>query len=351
MEVGQHGKCSLMLIANNNNWKDRSDTNFINGFSDKELEYLCDINHYSRYKLPFLFWTTEIYGFGKCYRKWLNIPNFIPIPFYGDHGVDLSGDLALHEKNNRSRFHLTWNKFRYENKDNINFKKLIYITNPWVIYRKKNNIQPKENRNGTIIFYSHTNVGIEFENDNHDNYFNELKNLDSKFMPFVICLHMHDVQKGLHKKLRKYGFPIVTIGNSLNPNFVDRFYDMIINFKQATSNKIGSQLFYCTELGIPYFLYGETPKLINYSEKNIPLGLVTTFDPIGEKLTKLIRDTFSKHEDSVTTDQIQVTTSILGLDSKVSKQKVLFFLIIESIRLIPDYLLLLFKITKNKINK
>jgi hypothetical protein len=350
MVVGQHGNYSNMLI-DKNNWINRSNTNFFNGFSDDELEYLCDISNYSSLKLPFLFWTTEIYGFGKCYRSWLNIPNFIPIPFYGDHGVDLSGELALHEKSNKSRFHLTWNKHRYENKLNNDFKKLLYITNPWVTYRKKNNVKPKDKRYGTLIFYSHTNVGIEFEDDNHDNYFDELKNLDSSFSPFVICLHMHDVRKGLHKKLRKYGYPIVTVGNSLNSNFVDRFYDLIINFKQATSNKIGSQLFYCTEIGIPYFLYGEPPSLINYSEINIPLGKVQNFDQTSDYLTQIIRNNFITYKSTITLEQQKITTNILGLDSNITIKKIKFLFVLELLRLFPYYVLMILKAILKKIKK
>ena len=347
MEAGRHGNTIIMLI-DKNKWILGSNTNFYKGFSDEELIYLCDIKTYSKNNIPFLFWTTEIYGFGKCYRDWLNFPSFLPIPFYGDHGVDLSGDLALHEKNNKSKIHLTWNKFRFENKANSNFKKLLYITNPWVLYRRKQNIQLKDNRHGTIIFYSHTNIGIEFENDNHDSYFDDLSKLDPKFAPFVICIHMHDVNKGLHKKLRKYNYPIITVGNSLNQNFVDRFYDIIINFKYATSNKIGSQLFYSTEIGLPYFLYGEPPSLINYTEINIPLGKVKSFDPISENLTNEIRNSFCKPQQMITIEQKNLTTKILGLDSKININKLKYYFIIESLRLMPHYLVLIIKITLNK---
>ncbi len=40
----------------------------------------------------------------------------------------------------------------------------------------------------------------------------------------------------------------------------------------ATSNLIGSYTGYAIEMDIPFFIYGEPPKLINYADSNVPLG-------------------------------------------------------------------------------
>jgi hypothetical protein len=299
--------------------------------------------------MPILFWPTEIYSFGKCYRDWLGVSKLLPIPFYGDHGVTLSNSLSNHEVNNNSNYHFTWNKYRFENHNNHKSKKLIYITNPWVIYRRKNNINLKYNRKGTIVFYSHTNIGIDFENENHDEYFIELNKLGSEFKPLVICIHMHDINKGLHKKLRKYGFPLITIGNSLNTNFIDRFYETISNFKQGTSNIIGSQLFYCTEIGLPYFLYGDQPVLINKSDENIPLGKMRNYDNLSEFLTNEIKNNFSKFSPKISNEQQNIITPLLGLDSINNKQKILSLYKIEILSQFPYYLKIIFMILIKKI--
>jgi hypothetical protein len=93
-----------------------------------------------------------------------------------------------------------------------------------------------------------------------DSYFKKLQNLPDEYSPIVISMPMHDINKGLHKLIRKFGFPLITAGNTSSPFFVDRFYDLATQFKHATSNSIGSQLFYCSELGMDYFLYGDSPK-------------------------------------------------------------------------------------------
>jgi len=133
---------NINLLDKHNNWLDNSISFFTNGFSDIQLENLCSLKRII--KSPIMFWSTELYGFGKCYREWLGISKFFPIPFYGDHGVDLTGILHPHEINNKSKYYLTFSKTRYENLDNHKFKKLLYIQNPWITYRKQKKIELKK---------------------------------------------------------------------------------------------------------------------------------------------------------------------------------------------------------------
>ena len=325
---------------------DKIENVIFNGYTDVELEMLCKKRET---KIPTLFWTTELYGFGKCYREWLGLSKLLPIPFYGDHGVTLSNNLFNHEIDNKSCYHLTWNKYRYENPKNHILKKLIYITNPWITYRKKKKFTLKKDRKGTIVFLSHSIIGIDLEDENNDKYFNELNKLDNDLKPLVICIHMHDINKGLHKKLRKYELPLITIGNSLNSDFVDRFYDIISNFKHATSNSIGSQLFYCTEIGLPYFLYGDRPVYFNKSDENMPKGKMTYYDNNTEILSKEIIMSFSKFSQSITEKQQNLTISLLGLDAMDNKERIISLYKYELFKFFPYYLKLIFFSLNSKI--
>ena len=64
-----------------------------------------------------------------------------------------------------------------------------------------------------------------------------------------------------------------------------------------------------------------------------------------------IRNIFSKPEEIITNDQKKLTTLILGLDSRINSNKIKYYFIIESFRLLPHYLVLILKITLNKLKK
>lgn len=205
-------------------------------------------------RLPWLFWLTALYSFGRCYRLWLNWPAVLPVPVYGDHGVALSGEFERHEINNKAAYYLSWYNERVNSIKKYNQKQIIYITHPWVIYRRMAGYNfLRESAKGTIVFCPHSIDGVEIIDYDWDNYFHELKSLDVNYKPIVICMHRHDVVKGYHKNIRKYNIPIVSAGETSSPLFVDRFYDIVSNFRYATSPTGGSELFYCEEMGIRYF--------------------------------------------------------------------------------------------------
>ena len=64
MEGGPHGKYISMILDSNNNWICDSNNFFLDGFNDSQLESLCHMKR--SIKAPVFFWTTELYGFGKC---------------------------------------------------------------------------------------------------------------------------------------------------------------------------------------------------------------------------------------------------------------------------------------------
>lgn len=66
-------------------WPNYEDINPFEGFDDAYLEYICsekvDTGIKSNFaRLPALFWPTELYSFGRCYRLWLKWPDILPIP-------------------------------------------------------------------------------------------------------------------------------------------------------------------------------------------------------------------------------------------------------------------------------
>jgi hypothetical protein len=138
---------------------------------------------------------------------------------------------------------------------------------------------------------------------------------------------MHDIKAGLHKELRRHGFPLVTAGNALSTNFVDRFYDLVKDYAYATSQTWGSQVAYCVELGVPYFFMGERPELLNISDKNLPKGVAPQYwDEFHEEYMRKAESLFSVPVDSVTEEQRTFVETILGFDSRLNRWQVSWIL-------------------------
>lgn len=290
------------------------------GFSDDELEMICDwgLRGYDAtlpYRSPVqIYWPVELYSLGRCYRDWLNLPNWCPLPLYGDHGVAYIGNLAPHERQSKPLVHLTWSKDRFNSLAEKEEKRILRIPHPWITFRRKVGLKRQEEAQGTLIFYSHSNTGIEIVDYDWESYFSSLMNLPQEYHPLVICMHRHDVEKGYHKKVRDYNIPIISAGETSSPYFVERFYSMISSFNFATSNSGGSELFYCHEFGIPYFIQGNKPTYVNFSHNQIPTGVLRPADSVAERTQEKKRQLFSEFPPHMSSEKDQFVTDILGLD-------------------------------------
>lgn len=145
------------------------------------------------------------------------------------------------------------------------------LTSPFVWYRKHKGIKQIPNANGTIVFPTHSTHFISVEQDWID-YIKKLKELPAKYQPVSACLYFMDVQKDLHKIFEENGIETFCAGTWLDDKFVDNFYDIIKNFRYASSPSPGSHLFYCVELGLKFFIYGNEPEYLNFLDENSPVG-------------------------------------------------------------------------------
>ena len=295
------------------------------GMTDAELEFACKAKIiWSRVRI---YWTSEMSSFGKCLRYWAKYPRVLPLNVYSDHGVGLFSQLFPHELDNQANVHFTWHPMKEQRYKNLANKKVIQITHPWVSYRRLRGITRSKTPRGTLVFYMHNTKTLKWEGHDTEEYFEKLRELPDKFQPVVLCLHTHDINAGLHKELRRHGFPIVTAGNTAITNFVDCFYELIKNYAYGTSQAYGSAVAYCVEFGIPYFFLGETPKLINNGDKNIPHGEVPGYyDEFHEEYGKKAEELFRVPVDTVTDEQRSFVESLLGLDSQITRWQVLWIL-------------------------
>jgi hypothetical protein len=314
------------------------------GFSDDELELICDwgLRGYDKclqYKSArWIYWPVELYSFGRCYRDWLNLPSWIPLPLYGDHGVNCRGELDSHELTSKPKVYLTWFKGRAENLAERKEKNVLRITHPWISYRRKYDLKKKNDACGTLIFLSHSNDGIEITNYDWGSYFDELKKLPDEYQPLLVCMHRHDVSKGYHKAIRKYNIPIVSAGETSSPYFIDRFYDVLSNFKYATSNTGGSELFYCEEFGVKYFIAGKNPAFLNNGDYRLPEGEDELESQMQDAAVAKKRELFCRFPPVPNVHKVEFVRDVLGLDVNIeeSRYQLKKYLIIEYFRHIPE---------------
>ena len=294
------------------------------GFSDEELEQLSVSSLYEHGLSPWAAWESENSSFGKTFRKWACYPSVLPLCISSDHGVHWESRCWPNEVKNKYRTFFTWHKKKSGLMGKEHGKKSYHVPHPWVFYRRKYLPNTPANRRGTSVFYAHSNSTTTPLYENLDNYINDLKSLPEKFQPVVICLSFHDIQKGLHKELRKYGIPLVTAGTTASQKFVDRFYSLVYKFRFASSSNVGSHTFYIMEAGVPFFLFGPCPEYHIKGSAAVKDGKQDLRDYGDEDdILNLARfkELLSSPQDEVTPEQYALVTEYLGMDSKMTRLK------------------------------
>ena len=239
-------------------------------YTAEELEDLCKLQKGAK-NIKYKFWTAEVYSIGKYMRKYAFYPHFLPLYVYTDHGVGGFGGVFKHELENDSSVQFYHNKKKRDEFKKLSKKPCYTLYSPQIFYRQSNNIQMNPETKGTIAFPSHTTASIDNEFDKIG-YINDLKALPEEFQPVSICLHEADIKKGEHKIYLKNGLNVYTAGNTIDDKFIERFYDILKHFKYSTSNMVGSYTYYSVEMDIPFFIYGEREKFVNYGDPNIDIG-------------------------------------------------------------------------------
>lgn len=187
-------------------------------------------------------------------RKNLGISPWARLHIGSDHGIALSTEPLREEIESPSNFHVTWSTWR-ENLPFPDNRTVIRVQHPWIPFRIREGFHLSPSPSGTLSFLPHSVPGQASEKFDVSSYIESVLALPSKFHPVVFCVHSHDITRELVDKISSSGCRVATVGNSLHPDYVKRFYKLVSQFEYATSPTVGSQLFYCEEFGLKYFLY------------------------------------------------------------------------------------------------
>lgn len=218
---------------------------------------------------------------------------------------------------------LVWNekmKKDWDSKSNIPCS---IITAPFVMYRRMNNIVKSPDAKGTIAYPIHaTNASKPIFDI--EKYCKDLKALPDEMQPVTVSLHHSDIEEyGLDKEYEKYGIKTVCASYGQgNKQFYEAFYDILKNFKYATSNEPGTCMLYAVEMGIPFFLCGDSCHIKNVSgDKNISKDTINFSDyPEVKKYRKLFSADPIK---GITGEQKNTVEEEVGLTKGLSKEELI----------------------------
>lgn len=285
--------------------------------SRKAILELCSPKSLAVFKmLPY--WTAEVYGFGKWIREYGHYPKLLPLCIYTDHGPPVLGYPLKQEVDSDAPSLFTHCPSYAKRWKEITGKDCYILYSPFVFCREQRKIDKLVDAMGTIAFPAHTTANTEDQSDT-EVYAKQLLKLPAKFQPVSVCLHYSDILKGADKIYRKYKIPVYTAGYYFDDRFSERFYDILKRFKYATSNLVGSYLYYAVEMGIPFSIYGQKHELVNKSDPNLSPG---EYDPY--KMSSFYRRAFklfSGLHTNITNQQKNFVEVNLGLRDAVGRSK------------------------------
>jgi len=294
--------------------------------TEKDLLYLCDPKNAYKGKSIWIYWTAELYSFGKNIRDYGYFPSFLPLCVYSEHSAPAYRlDPYKHEIETDAPIFLCHSKSKSIIYTKLTGKKSYNIFSPNVFYRRKNKIIQHKNANGTVVFPTHSNPTWESKFDINQ-YCDDLIKLPKSFQPVTVCLHMHDINLGNHKIYQDKGFNVVTAGNSSDYKFVDRLYEIMKYAKFISSNGPGTIGPLSVEMGIPFFIYGSKSKSKNISDPNFPsneIVLPSNTETMFFQKLKLSKNFELPVVDKFFKDTIE---DFLGLNNGISRIKMCFIL-------------------------
>jgi len=241
------------------------------------------------------------YSLNRIIRLMSGFPDVRPLPCRYEHGHTPFDDRPINDMKSKKRLMLVYNKRRLDTWQRYSNKTAFVIGSPFVQYRRLKNIYKAQDANGTVVFPLHSTPKDEGVFDRQE-YSKKLKELPDEFHPIKICVHNHDFLHGFDKIYREQGYEVVTAGKREEPDFVDKFYEILRHCKYATSNAFGSYLFYAVEMGVPFFIYGPRASIRYTGKKKISSERILEEGEFGDYIEKL----FSTYPQVEITEQQRV---------------------------------------------
>lgn len=206
--------------------------------------------------------STEMYGIGYWLKKKYGLPAFIKLDNWEIlHGPPLTNEMYHRDLECTAKF-LFYNSEQKNNYSKYG-KKGMVVGSSFMHCRKMNNIEKNADAAGTIVFPIHSTKEIKLI-FGWSKYIEQLLALPKQFHPVSVCLYYREILNDDYKEFLNKGIDVYCSGHMCDNNFPVNFYNILKRFKYASSNMTGSYSYYAVEMGIPFFIYGNEPLLINH---------------------------------------------------------------------------------------
>jgi hypothetical protein len=166
-----------------------------------------------------------------------------------------------------------------------------------------------------LAFPTHSTLLVNVEYD-IKKYCQKLKQLGQNFNTVRVCLYWKDINLGVDRFYKKYGFECVTAGHMFDPLFLPRLKSIIETATITTSNAVGTQIGYCLYMRKPHYLYKQRYKVIGNKQQIINNDITI----LNEEVYQLER-IFSKFSDKITREQNKLASYYWGFDEIKSKKE------------------------------
>jgi len=208
-------------------------------------------------------------------------------------------------------------------------KIVIGLPNPFLLYKRKKRLSQAPDATGSVFFYAHSTAN-EIGITDKDELIRELQEIPADFGECLVAMHYVDMLRGEYKAFLTAGFKVFCAGHYSDPEFVNRFYDMLSRKKYALSNAVGSHYFYSVEHGLPFSYVGLSPVYSNNGyESDVWAAIKRAQTHISE-----VHQLEKGYIREVSEDQLRSVKSELGADLHLPHYKfwmvVLMALLIEA---------------------
>lgn len=260
------------------------------------------------------------YGFHSIIKEYSRFPKYLPLPCHMEHGWTSMSEALPSDLKNNKKVMFVYSKRRAIAWQKSSDKEVFIMGSPFVLYRKMNKIYQAKDARGTIAFPSHSTKELRADFD-IKKYCQVLKKIPKDYQPVTMCLHYLDISRGIDLLYKREGFDTITAGDKNNINFAKNFYNILRKHKYATSNEIGSYTFYAVEMGLPFFILGDLPLVIdeNGNDPNLTGQLTMNDYKIGKYAMNLFQ---TSPTNFITKQQKDFVLQEIGNDEHLSAKEI-----------------------------